>query len=142
VSATGLSRRYLPVVVRGGATITATQRLTSRYFPGLRILFKAGANALNELAERAGLLADDYNRLVDYIIRANGDGIIFDAGFADRIEKIDKNTTDPAAGEKVATLVRTLVAIARAGMFSFLDQGKRATEILKPILRGEVGQLQ
>jgi hypothetical protein len=49
------------------ATVTAVQRITSRYFPGQKILFKSYANALDELAEHAGLLADTYNGLADCI---------------------------------------------------------------------------
>lgn len=122
------------------AIVTATERLASRYFPGLKILFKSYLNALNELAERARLLADDYNALADYI---KGEGrIIFDAGFAGRIKKIDKNATDQAAEERIDALRKKLVALAKAEMFSFFDQNHRAAEILKTILRREANEMQ
>ena len=60
------------------AIVTATERLASRYFPGLKILFKSDANALNELAERARLLADGYNGIVGNI-KAE-DRVIFERG--------------------------------------------------------------
>ena len=123
------------------ATVTAVQRITSRYFPDLKILFKSYANALDELAESAGLLAEAYNGLADYI-EAHRDETILGMKFAGRVEKIDRNATDPAAEEAAATMVRNFVRLAKAEMLSFFDENERAAEILKPIIRGEAGQPQ
>ena len=68
------------------ATVTAVQRITSRYFPGLKILFKSYENGLNELAEHAGLLADTYNGLAD-CIEAHQNGIISYTKFPGRSRK-------------------------------------------------------
>ena len=46
------------------ATVTATQRLTARYFPGLKPLFKSYANALDDLTASVTRLVDDYNGIV------------------------------------------------------------------------------
>ena len=47
------------------AIVTATERLTARYFPGLKIVFKSCANALNDLNASATRLVDEYNELAD-----------------------------------------------------------------------------
>jgi hypothetical protein len=60
--------RRLSTEVRG--IMNAVQRLTSRYFPGLNIVFRSGASALNELAASVGLLAEDYNKLVGFVAGA------------------------------------------------------------------------
>jgi len=121
-------------------TVTATERLTARYFPGLKILFKSYANALDHLTASVASLVDDYNKLGDLIKGENR--IIFGTGFADRIEKIDKNADDQQAEERGVTLVNSLVACARAETLSFFDEDTRAVEILKPMLRGEINQSQ
>lgn len=122
------------------ATVTATQRLTARYFPGLEILFKSYANALNDLTASVTLLVDDYNGIADYIKGENQ--IILDAGFADRIQMIDKNANDQAVEERAVTLFRSLVATARAEVQSAFDESEEALETLKPFLSGEAAQVQ
>jgi hypothetical protein len=119
------------------ATVTAMQRITSRYFPGLKILFRSYESRLNELADRAGLLADAYNEVADYI-EAYQDGTIFGTKFAGRVERIDRSATDPAAEEAAATMVRNAVSLAKAETLLFFDENERAAEILKPMIRGEI----
>ena len=118
------------------ATVTATQRITARYFPGLEILFKSYANALNDLTASVTRLVDDYNGIAD----KGENQIILDAGFADRIDKIDKNANDQAVEERAVTLFRSLVATARAEMLSAFDESEEALESLKPFLSGEAAQ--
>ena len=122
------------------ATVTATQRITARYFPGLKPVFKSYANALDDLTARVTHLVDDYNGIADYI-KAEG-GIIFDAGFGDRIEKIDKDADDKGAQERSVNLVSSLVASAQAEMLAMLHEGERALEILKPFVRVGADQMQ
>jgi hypothetical protein len=122
------------------ATVTATQRLTARYFPGQKILFKSYANALDHLTASVTRLVDDYNGIADYI-KAEG-GIIFDAGFGDGIEKIDKDADDKGAQERSVNLVSSLVASAQAEMLAMIHEGERALEILKPFVRGGADQMQ
>ena len=123
------------------AIVTAMQRITSHYFPGLKILFRSYESGLNELADRAGHLADAYNEVADYI-EAYQDGIIFGTKFAGQVEKIDRSATDPAAEEAAATIVRNAVSLAKAEMLLFFDENERAAEILKPMIRGEMSQGQ
>jgi hypothetical protein len=111
-------------------------------FPGLNMVFRLVASALNELAARAGLLAHDYNKLVGFVAGASRDGIISDARFAGRVEKIDLSAADPAAEEDASTMVRNAVIFAKAQTLSFFDEDARAVEILKPMLRGEINQSQ
>ena len=123
------------------ATVTATQRLTTRYFPGMKILFKSYVNALDDLTASVTRLVDDYNGIADYI---KGESqIILDAGFADRIQRIDENANDQSAvEERAVTLCRSLVATARAEMQSALDESEKALETLKPFLSGGAAQFQ
>jgi hypothetical protein len=116
--------------------LTATERISARYFPGLKILFKAYAKALKGLEERAGRLADDYNCVAEYI--KSGGGLIFDARLASRIEKIDKDAADQVPEKSVASLVSMLVTSARAEMLFSFNENERATSILRPILKGGI----
>jgi|GEM_PF-5807416 len=120
------------------ATATAMQRITSRYFPGLKILFKSYESGLNQLAADAGLLADAYNELADYI-EAHQDGIIFGTRFAGRIER---NAPDQAAEDTAAALVTHAVRLAEVERHLFFDEHRRAAEILKPMIRDEMSQGQ
>jgi hypothetical protein len=120
------------------AIATAAERLTARYLPGVKILFKPYSDALNDLNASAKRLADDYNELADYI-ETNAGRIIFGTGFAGRIERIDKNTADQVAEGRVESLCSKLVAFAKAQMLSAFDENDKATEILKPFVRGRGG---
>jgi hypothetical protein len=92
------------------ALLTGTERLTARHFPGLKILFKSDANALNLGNARAPRLVDEYNKLADFIeARQNR---IFGRKLVGRIEKIEENATDQAAEERVAAII----AFAKAEM--------------------------
>jgi hypothetical protein len=122
------------------ATVTATERITVRYFPGLKILFKSYANALDHLTASVTRLVDDYNGIADYIKGENR--IIFDAVFADRTQKIGKSANDQAVEERAVTLVRSLVASAQAEMLAVFHEGERALEILKPFVSGGADQMQ
>ena len=116
--------------------LTATERLSARYFPSRKILFKAYAKALKRLEERAGRLADDYNCLVDYI--KSGSGLIFDARLASRMEGIDKDAAGQAPEEGVTYLVNLLITSARAEMLFSFNENEKATSILRPILKREI----
>ena len=85
------------------ALLTATERLTARHFPGLKVLFKSDADALNLLNAWATRLVDGHNRLAGFI-EANQKRI-FGMKLAGRIEKIEKNAIDKAAEERVAAIV-------------------------------------
>ncbi len=122
------------------ATVTATQRLAARYFPGLKILFNSYANALDHLTANVTRLVDDYNGLADYIKGENR--IIFDVGFGDGIENIDKDADDKGAQQRSVTLARSLVASAQAEMLAVLHEGERALEILKPFVTAEADQVR
>ena len=88
------------------ALLTGTERLTARHFPGLKILFKSDANALNLGNARATRLVDERksNKLADFIeARQNR---ISGRKLVGRIEKIEENATDQAAEERVAAMSR------------------------------------
>ena len=123
------------------ATVTAVQRITARYFPGLKILFKSYESGLNQLADDAWLLADAYNELADYI-EARQDGITFGTSFAGRIERIARNASDQAAEDAADVLVRHAVRLAEVERHLFFDEHQRAAEILKPMVRDEMSQGQ
>lgn len=118
------------------AVLTATEHISARYSPGLKILFKAYAKALRGLEERAGRLADDYNCLIDCI--KSGSGLIFDARLASRMERIDKDAASQAPEEGITCLVKLLITSARAEMLFAFNENEKATSILRPILKGEI----
>ena len=122
------------------AIVTSRERLSARYFPGLKIVFKSCTNSLNHLNASATRLVDNYNELSDYI-EANQSRTIF-ATKLDPIKKIDKNAIDRAAEEMADALVSNLVALAQAEMLLSFGESEKAVEILRPIIKGEVGQLQ
>ena len=49
------------------AILIATERITAKYFPGLKILFKSYAVGLNDLNLNATNLVHQFNELADYI---------------------------------------------------------------------------
>jgi len=80
------------------ATVTATQRIMSRYFPSLNILFRSAASALNELAVRVGLRADDCNKLVGLVVGASRMELFLMRGSLAG-KKMNLGATNPAAEE-------------------------------------------
>lgn len=117
------------------AIVTATERLTARYFRNLKILFGSCANALNELNASATRLVEDYNKLAGIAANQNG---IFGAKFRRRIKKIGKNATDQAADKAAEEKVTTIIAFAKAEMLLSFGENEKAVEILKPLVTGEV----
>lgn len=124
---------HLLIEVR--AIVTATERLTARYFRNLKILFGSYANALNELNASATRLVEDYNKLADIAANQNR---IFGAKFRRRIKKIGKNATDQAADQAAEERVATLIALAKAEMLLSFGENEKAVEILEPLVTGEV----
>ena len=95
--------RICELLIEVRAVLSATERLTARHFPGLKILFKSDANALNLLNAGATRRVDEYNKIADFMeARQNR---IFGMKLAGRIEKIEKNAIDKAAEERVATII-------------------------------------
>jgi hypothetical protein len=95
---------------------------------------------LNELAERALLLADNYNWLAAYI-KAE-DRMIFDPELVGRIEKIDINATEQDAKEGADVLVSDLASLAKAEMLSSFGESEKAAHIWRSIARRDMGQLR
>ena len=53
--------KLCPLLIKVRATIAAIESLNARYFPGLKIMFKSDADALDTLARRAAGLVRDYH---------------------------------------------------------------------------------
>ena len=123
------------------ATIGATERLTARYFSGLKIPFKSDANALNDLAANITLVANYYNGLADDFA-ANELGTTFDTGFTGRLEKIDQKAADLAVEEAAATLTRRLTRLAKADALWFFNDRSSAAEVLRPLISAENGRAE
>jgi hypothetical protein len=121
------------------AAIGATERLTARYFPGLKILFKSDADALNDLAKGLTLLVNYYNGLADDFA-ADEFGTTFDAGFTGRLEKIDRDAAELAAKEGSAILMKRLISLVRADTLWFFNDRRAAADVLRPLLSAEAGK--
>jgi hypothetical protein len=122
------------------ATIGVTERLTVRYFPGLKILFKSDADALNDLATGLTLLVNYYNGLADDLA-ADELGTTFDTGFTGRLEKIDRDAAELAAKEGSAVLMKGLITLVRADTLWFFNDRHAAAEVLRPLLSAEEGKM-
>jgi hypothetical protein len=116
------------------ATVGATERLTIRYFPGLKIVFKTDANALEELSSNAIDVAEYYNVLVDdFAANENEMG----TGKAGRFERIDIDACHSASEETAVTVYKNLLRLAHAEMLWFLNDRRPAAEVLRPIVSGD-----
>jgi hypothetical protein len=111
------------------------ERLTARYFPGLKILFRSDVKDLDDLTASITRLLDVYNDLVD-CIDAEQTSIRFGPKLGARIEKIDQHALDAGVEERAVALFGTLVALAKAETLSSIGEGEKAMRILGPLLRG------
>lgn len=125
------------VLINVRATIAAIERLCTKYFKGLQVIFKSDANALDMLAQRAAGLVSNYNKLVELLA-----AIPFDSGVIERADKIDHEQIEQAVGGKAANLAEQWVALAHAETLFLLEEReedrRRALKLLRPMLEAEV----
>jgi len=95
--------RIFALLTEVRAILTACERLTAEYFPGLKILFQSDAIVLNQLNLNATRSVDEHNKIAD-CIGANGNKL-FGIKLAGRREKIEENAIDQAVEKRVASIV-------------------------------------
>jgi len=119
------------------ATMAAIERLSARFFHGLKIAFKSDADALDTLGQRAAGLVSDHNKLVGLL-----EAIPFQLGVLDGVDRIDQERIEQAVQEEASNLARDLVALAHAEtLFLFEEQesdAERALGLLRPMLKLEI----
>ncbi len=123
------------------AILIATERITAKYFPGLKILFKSYAVGLNDLNLNATNLVHQFNELADYIEK-NLHRIGFGRKLVRPIGKANIKTADLAASERATNLVSILFACAKSEMLSALNESDQAMKTLQPFLRPESTQTE
>ena len=108
------------------ATVLAAERLQNSYFHGRRILFRAQAGALDELAERARQCVEDYDRMRKYVAVSP---------YADervgRGVKLGHGALEQAAQRKSKLVVKQLIDTAGARMLSRFGLKEQALQTLK-----------
>lgn len=121
------------VLINVRATIAAIERLCTKYFKGLQVVFKSDANALDMLAKRAAGLVSDYDNLAELLA-----AIPIDSGVIERADKIDHEQIEQAVGEKAVDLAEQWVALAHAETLLLLEgeeHRRRALKLLDRYLR-------
>ena len=108
--------------------LSAAELLAARFFAGQQVLFKSYVSALQKLEERIRALAVEYDKDADLVARWEN---ALNAKFVGRIEKTQWDAIDKAAGERSATLVRSIVASAKAEMHSYFGEYETAIATLK-----------
>jgi hypothetical protein len=121
-----------PLLIKVRATIAAIESLNARYFPGLKIMFKSDADALDTLERRATGLVRDYHNVMDLLGQ-----IPFHPEVLDGTEKLDQERIDQAVQKEAANLAHQLVTLAHADTL-FESDGEKALDLVRPLLRAEI----
>ena len=129
VPAAVVSRRYLQLAVRCARDRNRHAAHHLALFPRSEILFRSYESRLNELADRAGLLADAYNEVADYFEAIRTELSSARSSPAEN-ERIDRSATDPAARKRPPPWSGTLSVLPRRRRCCFLrkPEGSRNPE--------------
>jgi hypothetical protein len=138
-----LNRAELYRSINSRALIAAIERLSARYFRGLKIVFKSDADALDNLAQQAKSLVRDYNKLTELL-----HAIPFHQGVLDGADKIDEAGIEQEVEKETTDLARRLVDLAQAETLFFFEEresdgekalelGKKGLDLLRPMLKAE-----
>ena len=120
------------------ATVTAMERITSRYFPGLKILFKSYKRGSTSWPNAPGSWPTPITSRGLY--RSVSGRNYFRRGVRQPNTKDRSERNRPGSRESAATMVRNARRLAKAETLLFFDENDRAAEVLKPIVRGETKQ--